>query len=144
MAQQKQIRQGTMRLQVQSLALLSGLQIRHCRELQCRLQMRLGSRIAVAVVQAGICSSNLTPSLGNSICRRCSPKYTHTRILYIYVYYYSRILEIRKNTVVLFWSFRNLVSVSWLQIQNSEATLLSMFHALRQKKYKNSTLQIHM
>ena len=30
-------------------ALLSGLRIRHCRELRCRLQTRLGSRVAVAV-----------------------------------------------------------------------------------------------
>ena len=36
MAQQKRIRLGTMRLQVQSLALLSGLRIRRCRELWCR------------------------------------------------------------------------------------------------------------
>jgi len=32
------------------LALLSGLRIRRCHELWCRLQMRLGSRIAVALV----------------------------------------------------------------------------------------------
>ena len=36
MAQQKRIHLGTMRLQVQSLAMLSGLRIRHCRELWCR------------------------------------------------------------------------------------------------------------
>ena len=35
---------------VQSLASLSGLRIQHCSELWCRSQMRLGSRIAVAVV----------------------------------------------------------------------------------------------
>ena len=29
---------------------------------------RLGSCVAVAVVQAGICSSDWTPSLGTSIC----------------------------------------------------------------------------
>ena len=34
---------------VQSLASLSGLRIRRCHELWCRLQTRLGSRIAVAV-----------------------------------------------------------------------------------------------
>ena len=38
-----------MRLQVQSLPLLSGLTIRRCRELWCRLQTQLGSGIAVAV-----------------------------------------------------------------------------------------------
>ena len=49
-AQWKQIRLGTMRLQVPSLALLSGLRIQHCRDLQWRLQMWLRSGIAVAVV----------------------------------------------------------------------------------------------
>ena len=41
-----------MRLQVQSLVLLSGLRIQHCRELWCRLQMWLGSRVAVALAWA--------------------------------------------------------------------------------------------
>ena len=35
--------------------------------------MRLGSGIAVAVVQAGSCSSNAAPSPGTSICSGCSP-----------------------------------------------------------------------
>ena len=39
-----------MRTRVQPLALLSGLRTRHCRELWYRLQMWLGSCIAVAVV----------------------------------------------------------------------------------------------
>ena len=38
------------------------------------LQMHLGSRVAVAVVWAGSCSSQLIPSLRTSICCRCSPK----------------------------------------------------------------------
>ena len=71
-AQWKQIRLGTMRLQVWSMALLSGLTIRRCRELWCRTQTLLGSGIAVAV--AGSCSSDLTPSLGTPICRGYSPK----------------------------------------------------------------------
>ena len=37
MAQQKQIRLGTMRLRVPSLASLRGLRIRRCCELWCRL-----------------------------------------------------------------------------------------------------------
>jgi len=49
-AQQKQIQLGTMRLQVRSLALLSGSRIWHCHELWCRSQTRLRSGIAVAVV----------------------------------------------------------------------------------------------
>ena len=41
-----------MRLRVRSLASLSGLRIQRCRELWCRLQMRLGSCIAVALAWA--------------------------------------------------------------------------------------------
>ena len=63
-----------MKMQVQSLDSLSGLRIWYCRELWCKQQMRLGSRVAVAVAQAGSCSSEWTPSLGTSMCRRCSPK----------------------------------------------------------------------
>ena len=44
--------------------------------LLCRLQMQLGSHVAVAVVQAGSCSSDSTPRLGPSTCGRCSPKRT--------------------------------------------------------------------
>ena len=40
----------SIRRQVQSLASLNGLRIRHCSKLQHWLQMRLGSHIAVAVV----------------------------------------------------------------------------------------------
>ena len=50
LAQQKQIQLGIMKLWVQSLALLSGLRIWRCHELQCRLQMHLGPDAAVAVV----------------------------------------------------------------------------------------------
>ena len=72
--QQKQIRLATMTLQVQSLASLGGLRI-WCRcELWCRLQMRLGSAVALAVVQASDCSSDSTPSLGTSICCGCGPR----------------------------------------------------------------------
>ena len=35
-------------------------------QLWCKLQMQLGSRIAVAVVYASSCSSDVTPSLGTS------------------------------------------------------------------------------
>ena len=49
-AQWKQIQLGTVRLRDGSLALLSGLRIRHCCELWCRLKTRLGSGFAVAVV----------------------------------------------------------------------------------------------
>ena len=64
MAQQKQIRLETMRLQVQSLVSLSGLRIGCCHELWCRSQtwLRYG------------CSPDLTPRVGTSICHRCIPK----------------------------------------------------------------------
>ena len=62
-----------MRMQVWSLASLSGLRIQHCCELQCRSQMWLGFGIALAVVQDRSCSSNLTPSLGTSMCCRYGP-----------------------------------------------------------------------
>ena len=38
--------------------------------------MRLGSGIAVAVVQAGSCGSDSAPSLETSICHWCGPKET--------------------------------------------------------------------
>ena len=71
-----------MRVQVPSLALLSGLRIQRCHVLWCRSQTRLGSHIAVAlavavavsVSVASNCSSDLIPSLGTSICHGCSPK----------------------------------------------------------------------
>ena len=50
MVQQKRIQLGTLRLRVQSLASLSGLRIWHGRDLWCRLQMQLGSGIAVDLV----------------------------------------------------------------------------------------------
>ena len=61
------------------MALLSGLRIWCCCELQHRLQMRLRSSVAVAVVEASSCSSNLNPSLGTSTYRGCATeKDTHT------------------------------------------------------------------
>ena len=63
-----------MRLQVQSLALLSGLRIRRCHELWFRSKTWLGSCVAVALVQAGVYSSNSTPSLGTSLCHGSSPR----------------------------------------------------------------------
>ena len=58
---------------VGSIPGLSGLRIQHCHEPWCRSQMQLGSHIAVAVVQAGSYRSDLTPSLGTSICFGCGP-----------------------------------------------------------------------
>ena len=74
LAQWKRIWLWSMRTQVQSLASLSGLRIWCCRKQWCRFHTQLRSDMAVAVVQASSCSSNLIPSLGTSICHRGSPK----------------------------------------------------------------------
>ena len=70
----QQTQLASMRTQVQSLASLSGLRIWRCHEVQCRSQMWLRSCVAMAVVQAGSWSSDLTPRLGTSICGGCGPK----------------------------------------------------------------------
>ena len=74
MAQKKWTWWSFMRMWAQSLASFSGLKIQCCCKLKYRLQMWLRSSIAVAVVWACSCSSDLTPSLGTSICHTCSPK----------------------------------------------------------------------
>ena len=63
-----------MRLQVWSLALLSGLTTWGCRELWCRSKTRLRYGVAVALVKASGCSFHLTPILGSFICCKCSSK----------------------------------------------------------------------
>ena len=67
---------GSMRMQVRSLAPLSGSRIHCCRELQCRSQTWLGCRVAlaVAVAVASSCSSDPIPGLETSVCHRSSPK----------------------------------------------------------------------
>ena len=52
MVEWKQIQLGTMRLRVQSLALLSGLRILCCCELQCSPQIWLRSHISVALCRS--------------------------------------------------------------------------------------------
>ena len=53
---------------------IPGLRIWCCHELWCKPQTRLGSGVAVALAYAGSYSSDLTPSLGTSLCSGCSPK----------------------------------------------------------------------
>ena len=57
---------STLRTWVRTLALLSGL--------WHGSQMQLRSGIAVAMVVAGSCTSNLIPGLGTSVRYGCSPK----------------------------------------------------------------------
>ena len=80
-AQRLQTQLVSMRMRVQSLAPLSRLRIRLCRELWYRSQTWLWSCIAVVVVvvQAGSCSSNSTPSLETSTYHRCGPKKTERK-----------------------------------------------------------------
>ena len=93
------------RMWVPSLALLSGLKIWCCCKLWSRLKMRLGSGIAVAMVQPGNCSSNSTPSWGNSIC----PKKTKKKKLCSFVFlqksmvwmYHSRTIYLLKGICVV-------------------------------------------
>ena len=65
---------GSMRMWVQSLALLSGLRIWRGHELWSRSQVQLRSWVAVAVVQTSSYSSDSTLSLRTSLCHGCSPK----------------------------------------------------------------------
>ena len=56
---------------IPGLTSFCGLRIHGCRELWCRSRTQLGSSIAGAVVEASDYSSDLTPRLGTSTCRRC-------------------------------------------------------------------------
>ena len=74
MVQWKQIQPVSMRMQVRSLASLmsrgSGI------AMSCGIDHRCSLDPVLAVLYAGSCSSKSTPSLGTSICHRCSPKKT--------------------------------------------------------------------
>ena len=95
---------------------LRGLRIRHCHELRCRSQMRLGSHVAVAVVQNSSCSSDLTPSLGTSTCRRCGPEKQKQKQKQDVVHIHSGILLThKKNEIMPF-------GVTWMEL---EALILS-------------------
>ena len=63
-AQQKRI---SMRMWVQSLASLLGLEIQHCHEMWCRVQMQLGYCVAMAMAQASSCSSDSSLSLPHAM-----------------------------------------------------------------------------
>ena len=68
MAPWKQIWQVSMRMQVWTLASLSGLRIRHFCEPWCRSQIRLSFGVAVVVAIAGGYRSDSTSSLGTFRC----------------------------------------------------------------------------
>ena len=85
---------------IRSPALLSGLRIRHCRELWYRSQKQLRSYTAVAVAVVGSYSSNSTPSLGTSICLRYSPKKDQNK----------KVLSYKKNLVITDYYHRRAVT----------------------------------
>ena len=62
---------ASLRLWVRSLASLSGLRIWRC--VSCGVGCRRGSDVVLLWLCCS-CSSNSTPGLGTSICRRCGPK----------------------------------------------------------------------
>ena len=68
---------------IPGLDAINGLRIQCCHELRCRLQTWFRSYVAVAIAQASSYSSDLTPSLGTSICHRCGPKKTNQQKKYI-------------------------------------------------------------
>ena len=74
MAQQKRIWLVSMRMQLQSLASLSGVGIWHCRELWCRLQDEAQILRGCGCGVASSYSSDSTPSLGTSTCHQCGHK----------------------------------------------------------------------
>ena len=94
-----------MKTWVWSLALLSGLGIWGCREVRCKSQTWLRSRIAVAEVQAGDYSSDLAPSLGTSICCRCGLK-KQKIVLRLWIKCVCAYVHthIRTHTYDVFWS----------------------------------------
>ena len=85
---------------VGSIPGLAQWRIQHCYELWQRLQTQLRSHVAVAVVQAGSCSSDLIPSLGTSTYRRCGPKTQKNKNKnnkYIHIYVYTHTHKIKQN-----------------------------------------------
>ena len=98
--QWKQICLGTMRLQVQSLASLSGLRIWPCCELCCRSQPQLGSMLLWLWCRPASVAPIMTPSLGTSIRCGWSPKKKKKKkCVYIYIYIYIYIQREREREI---------------------------------------------
>ena len=94
MAQQKRIWLESVRTQIRSLALVSGLRLQSCRKLWCMPWMRFRSCIAI-VVEAGSCSSSWTPSMGTSICHKCGSKKQKKKK--------KKKIKIKKIIYITFW-----------------------------------------
>ena len=103
-----------MRILVRSLVLLRnpGLRIQHCRELQCRLQIWL--RFHVAEAQANSCSSNSTPSLGNSICCRCDPKKQKLIVIWVQTQFLSTVFVFDFSVAMILSDFEVVIFLIFL------------------------------
>ena len=106
----------SLRMQVRSLASLSGLRIWCCHKLRCRLQIPLRSSVAVAVVQPGSCSSDWTSSLGSCIGHRYGPKKDNRRKYDLPCHDYVKV-KIR-SCLALSWSLVN-CDVMYSDLQTS-------------------------
>ena len=81
MAQWKGIRLVTIKLQVQSLTSLSGLRIRRCCELWCRLKtwLRFAIAVAVAVAHRLVVVAPIGPLAWEPVYNGCSSKKQKTK-----------------------------------------------------------------
>ena len=79
----------------------------HCCELWCRLQTWLRSLVAVAVRQAGSCSSDSTPSLETSISHRCSLIRKEKKCVCVYTKCFTHCLVYSKNSVDICYRLLN-------------------------------------
>ena len=93
-------------------------------------QTQLGSHVAVAVVKAGRCGSDLTPSLRTSICGGYGPKNAKVK---------NRKIKKNKFRIWLFFCLLNLVtlfSINLLlfpELHINEAYLLPSKHSVKQE-----------
>lgn len=123
------------------MTLISGLRTCLYRKLLCRLQIQLGSCLAVAVVQKGSCSPNLTPSQGNSICHTYGPKkrekekeifYISRKVFFLRIFF----LRFLKFVVILFEIKLNL----WNSNYQNMVSILIYSHALTMRRTEKSSI----
>ena len=106
------------------------IRIWHCCELWCRLQTQFGSHVAVAVVQADSYSSDLTPSLGTSVCCECGPKKTKTKQklrLYFNFEFYNKFNMFHLFRIHFLSNKNGGVSPSQEKTRNSDVPVIVLF-----------------
>ena len=111
----------SMRMWIWSLALLGWLRIQWYHNLWWK--MRLGSGIAVAVVQTGSCSSDRTPSLGTSISCRCGPKRKKKKRIKVYVIKLINLLTFKNRQ---YWGIPIVVQQKWIQLVSMRMRVWSL------------------